>query len=145
MNRMWLRMTHQSSSYPWRELDTVDAEPVADIFDEIHDVPDAAVSPNRRSYSETDDGGTVLYYEGDISDSDCGSVEDRERDTWEDWCESAFRNGYSAFPPETDDPLPTVVFSDKLFSDEDIADMPMSDNRDLPVSALQVFTDVGCH
>ena len=81
-----------SSSYPGRELDTVDAEPVADIFNEIHDVPDAAVSPNRRSYSETDGGGTVLYYEGDIIDSDCGWVEHRERDTWEDWCESAFRN-----------------------------------------------------
>ena len=56
---------HQtSSSYPRRELDTVDAEPVADIFNEIHDVPDAAVSPNRRSYSETEGGGAVLYYEG---------------------------------------------------------------------------------
>ena len=41
---------------------------------------------------------TALYYEGDISDSDCGSVEDRERDTWEDWCD--FRNGYGAFPPD---------------------------------------------
>ena len=30
-----------SSSYPRRELDTVDTEPVADIFNEIHDVPDA--------------------------------------------------------------------------------------------------------
>ena len=71
-----------STSYLRRELDTVDAEPVVDIFNEIHDVPDAAVSPNRRSYSETDGSGAVLYYEGDISDSDCGSVEDREKDTW---------------------------------------------------------------
>ena len=40
-----------SPSYPRRELDTVDAEPVVDIFDEIHDVPDVAGSPSRRSYS----------------------------------------------------------------------------------------------
>ena len=80
-----------SSSYRRRELDTVGMEPVADLFNERHDVPDAAVSPNRRSCSETYGGGTALYYEGDISDSDCGSVEDRERDTWEDWCDSAFR------------------------------------------------------
>ena len=58
-----------SPGYPRRELDKVDAEPVVDIFDEIHDVPDAAVSPNRRSYSETDGSGAVLYYEEDISDS----------------------------------------------------------------------------
>ena len=109
-----------SSCYPRREFDTLDAEPVADIFNEIQDVPDAAVSPDCRSYCETDGGGASLYYEGD---SDCGSVEDRERDTWENWCASAFQNGYGAFPPETDDPLPTVVFSDKLFPNEDIADM----------------------
>ena len=60
-----------------------------------------------------------------------------------DWCESAFENGYGAFPPDTADPLPMVVFSDKLFLDEDIADMPMAGNEDLPVSASQVFTDVG--
>ena len=36
-----------------------------------------------------------------------------------------------------------MVFSDKLYSDEDIANMSVSDNEDLPVSALQVFTDVG--
>ena len=71
-------------------------------------------------------------------------VEDRERDTWKDWCNSAFlRNGYGAFPPDTEDPLPTVLFSDKLFSDEDIADMPVLDNEEMPVSALQVFADEG--
>ena len=38
-----------SSSYPQWEFDTVGVEPVADIFNEMHDVPDAAVSPNHRS------------------------------------------------------------------------------------------------
>ena len=117
-------------------------KPVADVFTERHDVPDAAGSPNFRSCSDTYDDGTALYYEGDISDLDCGSVEDRERDTWEDWRDSVFQNGYSAFPPEMDDMLPTDVFSDKLFSDDDIANMPISDNEELPVSAWPVFTDV---
>ena len=43
----------------------------------------------------------------------------------------------------TDDPLSMMVFSDKLFSDEYIADMPVSDNEELPMSTLQVFTDDG--
>ena len=45
-----------------------------------------------------DGSGTVFYYEGDPSDSDCGSVEDRERDT------------------------PPVVFGDQLFWDDDMAE-----------------------
>ena len=52
---------------------------MTDIFNEMHGVPTAAVFPIRRNCSETYDDGTALYYEGDISDSDCGSVEDRER------------------------------------------------------------------
>ena len=88
-----------------------------------HDVPKVAGSPNRRNSGEMDGGGGVaLYYEGDLSDSDCGSVEDREIDTWEDWCDSAFRNGNGGFPPDTDDPLLPVVFSGQLFWDEDISD-----------------------
>ena len=77
-----------SSGYPRWELDTVSTEPVAHVFTGRHDVPDVAVSPNCRSCSETYGGGAALYYEGDISDSDCGSVEDRERDTWKDWSPS---------------------------------------------------------
>ena len=135
---------HQAyAGYPRWESDTVGTEPVADVFTGRHDVPDVAVSPNRRSCSETYGGGAALYYEGDISDADCGSVEDREKDTGRDWCDSAFRNGYGAFPPDTDDPLPTVVFSDKKFSDEDIADMPVSANEEMPVSAFEVFADEG--
>ena len=92
------RHVHQASSgSPWLESDAVGTEPVADIFTGRHDVPNVAVSPNCQSYSETYGGGAALYYEGVISDLDCGSVEDRERDTSEDWCDSAFRNGYGAF------------------------------------------------
>ena len=90
--RTGLMHVHQtSSSYPRWESDTGVWIPWQ-TFNGMHDVPDAAVSPNRRSCSETYGGGTALYYEGDISDSDYESVEDRERDTWEDWCKYAFRN-----------------------------------------------------
>ena len=39
--------------------------------------------------------------------------------------------------------MSTVVFSNNLFPDEDIADTPVSDNEEMPVSALQVFADEG--
>ena len=115
---------HQTLSIsPLLEADIVCTEPVADILTVMHDVPDVAGSLNCRSPSEAyGGGGAALYYEGDISDSDCGSVEDREKNTWEEWCDSAFRNGYGGFSLDTDDPLPPVVFSGKLFWDEDIAE-----------------------
>ena len=50
-----------------------------------HDVPEVAGFPIRRSSSEIYGGGAAVPYEGDVSDSDCESVEDRERDTWKDW------------------------------------------------------------
>ena len=88
---------HQtSSSCTLLEVDMVCTEPVADILTVRHDVPDVTGSPIRRSSSEAYVGGAALYYEGDISESDFGSVEDRERDTWEDWSDSAFQNGYGA-------------------------------------------------
>ena len=68
---------------------------------------------------------------------------DHELDTWEDWCDSAFRNGYGGFPPDTDDPQPPVVLSDQVFWGEDIAEPSrmLPDCGDVPVSALQVFAD----
>ena len=119
-------------------------EPMADILTVRHNVPEVAGSPIRRSSSETvTGGGAALYYEADLSDSNDGSVEIRERDTWENWCDSAFRNGYGGFPLDTDDPLPPVVFSDQLFWDEDIAEPSrmLPDCGDVPVTALQVFAD----
>ena len=41
-----------------------------------------------------------------------------------------------------DDPQPMVVFSDKLFSDEALADTPVS-VKEVPVLALRVPTDEG--
>ena len=125
------------------EADMGCTEPEADIITVGHDVPEVAGSPIRRSSNEIYGDGAAVPYEGDVSDSDCESVEDRERDTWEDWCGSAFRNGYGGFPPDTDDSLPPVVFSTQLFWDEDMAEPSRmrSDCGDVPVSALQGFTD----
>ena len=81
--------------------------------------------------------------EGDIRNSDDGSIEDHERNSWVDWCNSAFWNGISTFPSDADNLQPMVVFSDKLFSDEVLADTPVSVHEEVPVLALQVFTDEG--
>ena len=94
-----------------------------DILTEGHDVSSIAKSPIHQTSGVPDGGGVAsVYYEGDLSDSDCGSVEDRERDTWDDWCDSAFCNGYGGFTPDPDDTHPPVVFSDNLFWDDDIAE-----------------------
>ena len=130
-------------SYPQGELDTVDIDPLMDVFEQKLHVTAAPVSPNVRSGSEIYDCGTVLSEEGDISDSDDESIEDRERNSWVDWCNSAFGNGFSTFPSDADDPQPMVVFSDKLFSDEVLADTPVLVHEEMPILALQVFTDEG--
>ena len=87
----------------------------------------------------TDDDGVAFYY-GDLSDSDCGSTGDRERDTWDGWCDSAFRNGYGGFPPDADDPQPPVVFSNPLFWDNDIAELSrvLPDGENVSVSTSPV-------
>ena len=96
----------------------------------------AAVSLNVRSGSGVYNYGTLSYEESDIRNSDDGSIEIRERN-------SAFRNGISTFPSDADDPQPMVVFKDKLFSDDVLADTSASVHEEVPVVALQVFTDEG--
>ena len=85
---------------------------------------------------ETDGEGVAFCCEGDLSDSDCESAWARERDTWEDWCDSAFRSGYGDFPPDVEDPQPPVVFSNQLFWNDDIAETSqmMPDSGIVPVS-----------
>ena len=70
---------------------------------------------------------------------DDGSIEDFERNTWQNWCGSAF----GAFPPEADDTRPAVMFSNRLFSDEELADTVVSVHRDVPMLPLRRFADVG--
>ena len=81
--------------------------------------------------------------EADFSEPDDGSVEDFERNTWADWCGSAFETAFGAFPPAADDTQPTVMFSNRLFSDEELADTVVSVHRDVPMLPLRRFTDVG--
>ena len=50
---------------------------------------------------------------------------------------------HKGFPSDTDDPQPTVAFSDRLFSDEILADTPVSVHEEMPMLALQVFTGEG--
>ena len=80
------------------EADMVCAEPVADILTVGHDVPGVVESPIHQNSCQTDGGGVAFYYEGDLNDSDCGSVGDQELDTWEDWCDSAFEMDMVGFP-----------------------------------------------
>ena len=118
------------------EADMVASEMAVDILTEGHDVSRVAESPIHRTSGVTDGDGVAFYYEGDLSDSDCVSAGDRERDTLDDWCDSAFRNGYGAFPPDADDPQPPVVFSNQLFWDDDIAEPSrmVPDGGNAPVS-----------
>ena len=74
---------------------------------------------------------------------DEGSIEDIERNTWADWCDSAFCTAFSTFPSEADGPQPTVEFSDGLLSEEVSADSAVSVHGELSMLALRIFSDVG--
>ena len=47
-------------------------------------------------------------------------------DIWADACISAFGNAFGAFPLEVADTRPAVVFSNRLFSGEELANMVVS-------------------
>ena len=101
---------------PQGVLDKVDV--VADAFGQEFPGTAAGVSTDIRGGNANYEDGTHLDKEGDVQSSDDGSIADRERNTWVDWCDSTFRNGLRSFPSDADDPQPMVVFNDKLFSDE---------------------------
>ena len=106
-----------------------------------HDVSGVAESPIRWTSEMPDGSGTFFYYEGDLSDSYCGSVEDRERDAWDDWCDSAFHNGYGGFFPDAEKTRPPVVFGDQLFWDDDMAESSrvLPDGGDVAVSTSPIL------
>ena len=79
----------------------------------------------------------------DFGDSDDGSVADLEGDTWAEACNSAFQNAVGAFPPEVADIRPAVVFSNRLFSGEELADTTVSVRGVVPISPMLQFTDMG--
>ena len=136
-----VRQKLSSCSLP--EADMVCTEPVADILTVGHDVPGVAESPIHQNSCETDGGRVAFCYEGDLNYSDCGSVGDHELDTWEDWCDSDFLNGYSGFPPDIDDPQPPVVFSGQVFWGEDIAKPSLYDPVTSP-PMLSLQEDADC-
>ena len=72
-----------------------------------------------------------------------GSIEDHERSTWTDWCGSAFFTACGTFPSAAVDSQPTVVFRDKLFSEEILTDSAVSVHEELPIVALRIPSCVG--
>ena len=96
----------------------------------------AGVSSDIRGGNGNYEDGTHLDEEGDVRGSDDGSITDRERNTWMDWCDSTFRNGLGLFPSDADDPQPMGVFGDELFSDEDWADTSVPVRLEVPVLAF---------
>ena len=96
-------------SDPQGQLDTVDIDPLANVFNGTLSGTAAVGSPTVRSGGGLYDCETILDEDEDIRNLDEGSIGDSERNTWADWCDSAFRIGFSTFP--------TVAFSDKLFLD----------------------------
>ena len=67
---------------------------------------------------------------------------DLDRDTWADACSFAFRNAVNVFPPKAADIRPAVVFRNRLFSGEELADT-VSVRGDVPMSPVQQLTDMG--
>ena len=112
-------------------LDTVDVDSVTGGFAEklsgTDDFYQAMVSSDEEDFSEPDDG----------------SIEDFERNTWADWCGSAFETAFGAFPPEADGTRPAVMFSDRLFSEEELADTVVSVHGEVSMLSLRRFADVG--
>ena len=113
------------------ELDMVDVDSVTGGFAEK--LPDA------------DDlyQGMASSDEEDCSEVDDGSIADCERNTWADWCGSVFGTAFGEFPSEADGPQPTVMISDCLFSEEELADVVVSVDGEVPMLPLRRFADVG--
>ena len=103
------------------------------------------VSSDKEDFVDSDDGSVTdidrdMSDKEDFVDSDVGSVTDLDRemsdegdccvsevadlqwDTWADACSFAFRNAVGAFPTEAAYIRPAVVFRDRLFSGEELAD-----------------------
>ena len=64
-------------------------------------------------------------------------------DTWANGDSSAFGTAFGAFPPEAADTQPVDMFSNCVFSEEELADTVVLVRRDVPMLPLQRLTDVG--
>ena len=126
------------------QADKLDSVGIRGLLTEGNDVGEIAESPIHRSSVMPHEGMTTLYYEGDLGDLDCGSVEDRERDTWDDWCDFlSFRNGYGGAFPDDVGVYPPVVFSDPLLWENDMAESShvLPDDGQAPVSTSPILAD----
>ena len=85
---------HQDLNAPEVEAVWLDSAGIGELLNVRSDVGGIAESPIHRISVMPHGGMTTFYYEGGLSDSDCGLVEDSERDTWDDWCDLASHNGY---------------------------------------------------
>ena len=130
-------------SVPKGELDTVNIDPLANVASATLSETVAVGSPTFRGGGGPCNCETMLSKEEDIINLDEGSIEDNERNTWADWCDSAFWTSFPTFPSEADGPQPTVAFSDGLFSEEVLADTAVSVHDELPMLALRLCSNVG--
>ena len=121
-------------SVPKGKLDTVNIDPLANVASATLSETVAVGSPNIR-------GETMLNK--DIINLNEGFSDDDERNTWADWCDSAFWTAFGTFPSEADGPQPMVAFSDGLLSEEVLADTAVTVHEELPMLALGIFSDVG--
>ena len=115
-------------SVPEGKLDTGNIYPLANVASARLSESVAVGSPTIRGGSRRDNGETILSEGEDISNMDEGSIEDDERSTWTDWCDSAFW---------------MVAFSDRLFSEEVLTDSAVSVHEELPMLALRISSNVG--
>ena len=117
------------------EWDTIDDDSLTEAFvadgQNMDEFYRRVVSSDEEDCVDSDDGSVAdlewdTSDEEDFGDSDDGTVTDLEGDTWAAACSSAFRNAVGAFPPEATDVRPAVVFSNRLFSGEELADAIVS-------------------
>ena len=87
-------------SDPQGKLDTVDIDPLANIVSATLSGTADVGSPTIRSGGGLYDCETILGVDEYIRNLDEGSIEDAERNTWADWCNSAFGIGFSTFPSD---------------------------------------------
>ena len=100
----------------------------------------AVGSPTIRGGGRPGNGETILSGGENISNIDEGYIEDDERSTWTDWCDSAFWTAFGTFTSAADGPQPTVAFGDGLFSEEMLTD---SAREELPMLALRISSNAG--
>ena len=129
--------------FPEGKLDTGNIYSLANVASARLLETVAVGSPTIQGGGRPDNCESMLSEGEDIRNMDEGSIEDDERNTWVDWCDSAFWTAFGTFPSAVDGLQPTVAFSDGLFSEEVLTDSAVSVHEELPMLALRIFSNVG--